>query len=145
MIAVDTNILVYAHRSEAPDHAAAATALRELSEGSARWAIPWPCLHEFMAVVTRPRYLRIPSTRLQACEQIEAWLESPGLTAIAESARHWITLRALIAAGNIVGNQVHDAKIAAVCLDAGVSEFWSAERDFSRYPTLRTRNPLVTG
>ena len=143
MIAVDTTILVYAHRRDAPDHEAASTALRELSEGSTRWAIPWACLHEFMAVVTRPRYLTTPSTQAQASEQIDAWLASPTLTTIAESGRHWLTFGALVAAGNIVGNQVHDAKIAAVCLDAGVREFWSADRDFSRYPSLRTRNPLV--
>lgn len=45
--------------------------------------------------------------------------------------------------GKIVGNQVHDAGIAAVCLDVGVGGFWSDDRDFSRYPTLCTRNPLV--
>ena len=143
MIAVDTTILVYAHRRDAPDHEAASTALRELSEGSTRWAIPWPCLHEFMAVVARPRYLTNPSTLTQAIEQVDAWLESPSLTTIAESGRHWLTFGALVAAGNIVGNRVHDAKIAAVCLDAGVREFWSADRDFSWYPSLRTRNPLV--
>ena len=98
-----------------------------------------------MAVVTRPRYLINPSTQAQASEQVDAWLASPTLTTIAESGRHWLTFGALVAAGNIVGNRVHDAKIAAVCLDAGVNEFWSADRDFSRYPSLRTRNPLVVG
>ena len=143
MIAVDTNILLYAHRKDAPDHVAASTALRDLSEGPTRWAIPWPCLHEFMAVVTRPRYFTIPSTQAQARDQVDAWFASPTFSTIAESRRHWLTFGALVAAGNIVGNQVHEAKIASVCLDAGVSEFLSADRDFSRYPSLRTRNPLV--
>jgi predicted nucleic acid-binding protein len=38
---------------------------------------------------------------------------------------------------------VHDARIAALCLQHGVRELWSADRDFNRFPALRTRNPLV--
>jgi predicted nucleic acid-binding protein len=52
VIAVDTNILVYAHREDSPFHDAAFRRVAELAEGQAVWAIPWPCLHEFLAIVT---------------------------------------------------------------------------------------------
>ena len=52
MIAVDTNILVYAHRKDATPHAQAAAAVTKLAEGKTAWAIPWPCVHEFLAIVT---------------------------------------------------------------------------------------------
>ena len=55
MIAVDTNLLVYAHRADAAEHAAALPVLRGLAEGRARWALPWPCIHEFIAIVTHSR------------------------------------------------------------------------------------------
>ena len=55
MIALDTNLLVYAHRRDSEWHAEATAAVRELAEGPAPWAIPWPCLHEFLAIVTHPR------------------------------------------------------------------------------------------
>ncbi len=46
MIAIDTNILVYARRREAPHHEAARRLLVELAEGQAGWVIPWPCIYE---------------------------------------------------------------------------------------------------
>ena len=55
MIAVDTNILVYAHRADSPFHDRARLILESLATGARAWAIPWPCAHEFFAVVTHPR------------------------------------------------------------------------------------------
>ena len=65
MIAVDTNILVYAHREDASFHKAASRAMTELAEGLAGWAIPWPCLHEFLAIVTHPRIYAPPTPRFR--------------------------------------------------------------------------------
>ncbi len=143
MIAFDTNILVHAHRRDSEWHQAAAACMREAAEGAALWAIPWPCLHEFFAVVTRPRVFSPPSTIAEAVHQIEGWMASPNLMVLAETADHWTTLRGLLSAGRIVGGAVHDARIAALCLQHGVSELLTADRDFSRFPALRTRNPLV--
>jgi predicted nucleic acid-binding protein len=50
----------------------------------------------------------------------------------------------LLARGNIVGGRIHDARIAALCLHHGVRELWTADRDFSMFPQLKTHNPLVT-
>src|SRR5215831_7831911 len=55
LIAVDTNILVYSHRPESPFHPAAKKLIEELRRSAALWAIPWPCLHEFVAVATHPK------------------------------------------------------------------------------------------
>ncbi|WP_201407984.1 hypothetical protein, partial [Mycobacterium intracellulare] len=77
MIAVDTNILVYAHRRDAEFHAVAAPTVKALAEGRPAWAIPWPCLHEFFAICTHPKIYNPPSTRSQAIAQIDAWLASP--------------------------------------------------------------------
>ena len=55
MIAVDTQILVFAHREDSPFHPAALAALTELAEGAAPWALPWPVVHEFLAIATHPR------------------------------------------------------------------------------------------
>lgn len=143
MIAVDTNILVYAHREDSPFHAAAIEKLTGLAEGLPLWAIPWPCLHEFLAIVTHPR-IYAPATPLdRALDQIEAWLASPSLRLLTEADAHWATLRRLLEAADVVGPQVHDARVAALCLQHGVSELWSADRDFGRFPGLRTVNPLV--
>lgn len=143
MIAVDTNILVHAYRRESPWHERAAGCVRELAEGRAPWAIPWPCVHEFLAVATHPRIWRPPSPLEDALGQVEAWLEAPTLTLLAEGVPHWEVLGELLRAGRIVGPQVHDARVAALCVAHGVRELWTADRDFGRFPTLRTINPLA--
>jgi uncharacterized protein len=145
LIGVDTNILVYAHREESPFHAVAAECPAKLAEGPAIWAIPWPCLHEFLAVVTHPRIYTPPTPLPRALDQVDAWLEAPTLVLLNESAAHWRSLRALLATGRIVGPKVHDARVAALCRDHGVRELWSADRDFSRFAGLTVVNPLARG
>jgi len=143
VIAVDTNILIYAHREDSPFHEPAFTRLSELAEGAATWAIPWPCLHEFIAIVTHPRIYAPPTPLPRALAQVDAWLESPTLALLAESTAHWQTLRRLLASSRVAGAQVHDARIAAICRQHGVRELWSADRDFSRFAGLAVANPLL--
>ncbi len=144
MIAVDTNLLVYAHRQDSPWHDAAEARIRELAEGRVQWAIPWPCLHEFLAIVTHPRIYAPPTPLSAAIDQITAWLESPRLVLLAESEGYWGILHPLLDAARVAGSQVHDARIAALCRLHGIAELWSADRDFSRFPDLTVRNPLVS-
>jgi predicted nucleic acid-binding protein len=84
MIAVDTNLLVYAHRRDSVWHVAAADVIRRLAE-TAQWAIPWPCVTEFYGVVTHPRIYKPPSTIAQATQQIELWRGSSGLAILTAS------------------------------------------------------------
>ena len=143
MIAVDTNILVYAHRRDSPFHDAARERLAELAEGRAAWALPWPCLHEFVGIVTHPRIYKKPTPLRRAVDQVDAWLESPIVSLLAESGGHWPALKPLLLASRVAGPQVHDARIAALCLQHGVRELWTADRDFGRFAPLRAVNPLV--
>jgi uncharacterized protein len=142
MIAVDTNILVYAHRGDAEFHPAAQSRIRELAEGRSGWAIAWPCLHEFFAIATHPKIYSPPSSREQAIDQIEAWLGSPTLFLIGEPADYWSRLKPLLLRGKVTGPMVHDARIAAICEAHGVHELWTADRDFMRFGTLKAVNPL---
>ncbi|KAA8962894.1 TA system VapC family ribonuclease toxin [Mycobacterium sp.] len=144
MIAVDTNILVYAHRRDAEFHSAAAEHIKALAEGRSAWAVAWPCLHEFFAICTHPKIYDPPSTPAQAIAQIDAWLASPSLSVLAEPPGYWDRLKAVLAAGRVSGPRVHDARIAALCVVHGVRELWSADRDFGRFgSTISVRNPLV--
>jgi len=140
MIAVDTNILVYAHRSDCPWHSTAAARLAEL--GSRRWAIPWPCVHEFLAIATHPRVFDPPSPLQDALQAVESWVESSTLTLISELDGYTEVLLSLLRQAQVTGPRVHDARIAALCLQHGISELWTADRDFSRFPDLVTVNPL---
>lgn len=143
MIAVDTNILVYAHRVESAWHDRSERAVRELAEGAGPWAIPWPCVHEFLAIATHPRIFRTPTPIAAAIDQVDAWLESPSVVTLAEDDDYWAMLRTLIGQARLDGPRVHDARVAALCLSHAVRELWTADRDFSLFPALRVRNPLV--
>jgi uncharacterized protein len=145
LIAVDTNILVYAHREDSPWHERAYSQIVQLAEGLAPWAIPWPCIHEFLAIVTHPRIYSPPTPLTKAVDQINAWLEAPSLHLLTEYEGYWQKLRTVIEAGRITGAQIHDARIAALCKLHGVRKLWTADRDFSRFPELNTQNPLVEG
>jgi toxin-antitoxin system PIN domain toxin len=143
MIAVDTNILVYAHREDSPWHDRARAALVRLAEGRASWGLPWPCVHEFFAIVTHPRIYKTPTPIEVALEALDGLLEAPGLALLAEVPAYWPELRRVLREGRIAGPVVHDARIAALCAVHGVRELWTADRDFSRFPGLAVRNPLV--
>ena len=143
MIAVDTNLLIYAHRGESPWHDRATARIRQLAESGQPWAIPWTCAHEFYGVVTNPRVFRPPSTPAEAIAQLDEWCSSPAVVFLGETDGHWRELKALLEAGRVAGPMIHDARIAAVCIAHGVRELWTADRDFGRFPALTTRNPLL--
>jgi toxin-antitoxin system PIN domain toxin len=143
MIAVDTNILVYAHREDSPWHDTAYANIVELAEGRSPWAIPWPCIHEFLAITTHPKIFSPPTPLSAAVDQVEALMESPSLVLLLESEGYWPQFREIIEAGRVAGGQIHDARIAALCELHGVKELWTADRDFTRFPSLSVRNPLI--
>jgi hypothetical protein len=143
MIAVDTNILVYALRQDADFHPRALAAMASLTSSGNRWGLPWPCLHEFLAIATHPRIYAPPTPLQIAIEALDVWLTAPGCTLLGEGPGYWERLQALLEKSKAIGPMVHDARIAALCLQHGVRELWTADRDFSRYGELRTRNPLA--
>lgn len=143
MIAVETNLLVYAHRREAPSHVRAAELLRECARGAERWAIPWPCVSEFFSIVTNPKIWRgAESTPAQALAQLDAWAASPSAVLLAEVDSTLEVLARLVRRAALKGPSIHDARIAAICLSHGVTELLTADRDFSRFHELPVRNPL---
>ena len=143
MLAVDSNVLVYAHRREVAEHAAARDFVRSLAEGSERWAIAWPCLYEFFSVVTNPRIWKgVASTPQQAWAQLAAWLAAPSLRLLAENESVPEILAELAQRPRVRGPIIHDARIAAICLAHGVDKLVSRDRDFSLFPELPVENPF---
>ncbi|MFQ5668236.1 MAG: TA system VapC family ribonuclease toxin [Candidatus Binatia bacterium] len=141
MIAVDTNLLLYAHREDAPWHKAATACLAELARGS--WAIPWPCIHEFLTIATHPRVFDPPSPLADALRAVDSWCSVGTLSLLHEVDGYWEVLAAMLRSSRVAGPKIHDARIAALCIQHAVSELWTADRDFSRFAGLTTRNPLA--
>lgn len=142
MIALDTNIIVYARREEAPNHERAKSLLTQLAEGDSPWALPWPCIYEFVRVVTHPRVFDPPTLLESALEDLDSLMQSPSLTLLREGPRHATFMQRLLKAGQAAGNLAHDAHIAALYVEHGVSELWTTDRDFARFPGIAVRNPF---
>lgn len=137
MIALDTNVLIAAHRSEHPQHEEALAHLVVAAEGEAPWGLPIFCLGEFLRVVTHAKVFTPPSRLEVAVEFIDRLLESPSLRLLLPEERFWTHFRSTLQDGAAGGNLVFDAQIAAVCSEHGVVDLVTGDRDFARFPALR--------
>lgn len=143
MVAVDTNVLVYAHRRETAEHEIASVLVRGLAEGQNPWAIPWPCVYEFFSVVTHPRiWKQRASSPDRAWSQLAAWLGSPTVRLIGETDDFPVVLANFVRRGRVRGPIVHDARVAAICIAHGSEKLLSRDRDFSLFPELKVENPF---
>jgi len=143
MRAVDTNILIYAEIHSSPHHDVARRLLKELAEGALPWAIPWPCVYEFLRVVTHPRVYYPPVPVSVALQDLRRVLDSPTLVLLQETQNHLDVMMSVIEEAGVSGNLIHDAHIAALCLEHGITEFISGDRDFARFSYLTVRNPFT--
>lgn len=146
MIAVDTNLLVYAHRRESAAHGAARRLMRGLAEGPRPWAIPWPCCYEFLSIVTNRRIWKDAATPPErAWRQLRAWTDSPSNRLLGETDGFLEIVGELCRRPKVRGPVVHDARVAALCLAHGVEALLTRDRDFRAFPELPTRDPLAGG
>jgi hypothetical protein len=144
LLAVDTNVLVYAHRREATEHATARELLRKLAEGNTPWGIPWPCVYEFFSIVTNARIWKgAASSPAQAWAQLSAWHASPPARFLGETAGFFPLLENFVMRPRVRGPVVHDARVAAICVAHGVDALLSRDRDFSLFPELPVDNPFA--
>lgn len=138
MIAVDTNILVYAHREELPKHEPARRRLTQLAEGAALWGLPVFCLGEFLRVITHPRLFDPPHSARESCDALSRLLASPSVSILMPGPGYAELLSQAVTEANAVGNLVFDAQIVAVCRETGVSALLTEDRDFDRFAGFGT-------
>lgn len=143
MRAVDTNVLVYAEIISSAHHDRALGLLTELAGDPRPWAVPWPCIYEFLRVVTHPRVFHPPVPMERALSDLGQILGSPSLRLLSETPRHAEIMGRVLVGGNVSGNLTHDAHIAALCLEHGVSELLTGDRDFRRFPELSVVDPFA--
>jgi toxin-antitoxin system PIN domain toxin len=133
LIAVDTNILVYAHREELPLHSKALARLTDLAESPLPWGLPVFCIAEFLRVVTHPKLFDPPSSIEDGLEAIAGLAKSPSLALLNPGAMYWDIFYEVARQSRVHGNLLYDAQIVAVCRENGVNDILSEDRDFSRF------------
>ena len=142
MIAIDTNLLVYAQRRHTAQHRAARRAIERASADRRGWGIPLPCIAEFWCVVTHPASSGGPSPAKAARGFLHALVVNGGASIWTPSTGFWERLTQLASDMKIAGARVFDLQIALVALESGATELWSHDRDFAGLPGLLVRDPL---
>jgi toxin-antitoxin system PIN domain toxin len=142
VILIDVNVLVYAHREDAPDHMAYLKWLQEAVRSEAPYGVSDLVLSGFLRVVTHPRVFRTPSPMNMALAFANALREHPNCVFISPGTRHWEIFTNLCRKTGVKGNLVADAYLAALAIESG-SEWITTDRDYSRFAGLRWRHPLV--
>ncbi len=141
MRCVDVNVLVYAHRAEAPNHAAHREWLEEARRGPEKLGLPAIVSSGFLRVVTHPRIFKQPTPLNIALEFLEILRASPATVPVLPGERHWEIFTNLCTQIDAKGNKVPDAFLAALAIEQGAT--WiSADRGFGGYPGLRWTHPL---
>ena len=141
MIALDTNILVYAHRAGVPEHGAAKRLIEEVAESSGGWCIPFPCVAEFWAVVTHPASTGRPSRPREARQFLDN-LVAAGAKILYPRTGAMDRLVELAVRLDVQGARIFDLQIGLICQDSGAREIWSHDRNFIAVPGLVVTDPL---
>lgn len=141
MILPDVNVLVYAHRGDAPDHAHFARWLEGIARGDEAFGLADSVLSGFPRIVTHPRIFTPPTPLEDALTFVERLRARPNRVPVAPGPRHWDLFASLCRRAGAKGNLVPDAYLAALAIESG-SEWITTDRGFARYPGLRWRHPL---
>ena len=141
MLLTDVNVLVYAHREDAPDHAAFRRWVEKTLESDEAFGLADIVLSRFVRVVTHPRVFNPPSRMSDALRFVDALRTAVNCVQISRGPRHWEIFTKLCRLPGIKGNLVADAYLAALAIESGC-EWVTTDRDFARFPGLRWRHPL---
>jgi len=141
MLAPDVNVLVYAHRSELPEHAVCRRWLEDVVDTDAAFALADLVLSGFVRVVTHPRVFATPTPLAEALAAAAALRAQPNRVPLEPGPRHWSIFERLCTESRAKGNVVADAYLAALAIESGC-EWVTTDRDYSRFPGLRWSSPL---
>jgi predicted nucleic acid-binding protein len=142
MIAVDSNLLIYAHRAGAPEHRAARRAIHKAARDARGWGIALPSITEFWSVVTRPDSIGGPSTPEQARNFLRALVLDAGAAVWLPQVGFWERLLRLAADLRTHGPRIFDLQIGLTALENGASEIWTHDRNFLAVSGLLVHDPL---
>ena len=136
----DVNVLVAAHREDAPEHERVRPWLEERLVGDESFGVSDLVLSGFVRVVTHPRVFAEPSTLDDALAFAAQVRGAPAVVPVHPGPRHWEIFTRLCESAAARGNLVPDACLAALAIESG-SEWVTFDRDFSRFDGLRWSLP----
>lgn len=142
MILIDANLLLFAYRPRAPQHAASREWLEAVLNGAELVRFAWLTVWAFLRISTNARVFEQPLSIGEAETAVAAWLVQPNAAVLEPGERYWDILRALLHESQAAGPLVMDAALAALALEHGAT-LYTTDRDFSRFPGLKWTSPLA--
>lgn len=142
MIALDTNLLVYAHRARTPESRAARRAIEVACNDTRGCGIAGPSLGEFWSIVTHRDSVGGPSSPLEACEFLQNLQEDGGVQIWLPVLDFGTRLFQLASDLGVLGARIFDLQIALTAFENGATELWTHDAGFVRLPGLRYRDPI---
>lgn len=143
MIAMDTNLLVYAHRAGAAEHRRARAAVERAARDPRGWGIPLGALVEFWSVVTHPAMPVRPSTAAEASSFIESLVSTGGAEIWVPAPGFGRRLMQAAEAHRVTGSRIFDLQIALNALECGATEIWTHDTRFQSILGLEVRDPIA--
>lgn len=141
MILVDANLLLYAYDPRSPHHARSRAWVEETLSGPDPVRLSWITILAFLRIATNARVFEQPLSMSEARGIVSDWLALPSVDTLEPGARYWPILEDLLDIAQVSGPLVMDAALGALALEHGAT-LCTSDVDFSRFPRLRTRNPL---
>jgi toxin-antitoxin system PIN domain toxin len=142
VLAVDTNILVYAADVDSKFHAPCRDWLERQRKRPDAWYTTWSIIYEFLRVTTHPRVMRRPWNATAAWQFVAALLASPGLSLLVATERHADVAAEVVAElPHLSGNLIHDAHTAILMREHGIKRICTRDTDFTRFPFLEVMDP----
>jgi len=142
VIVIDANILLYAYDADSDKHAKARAWVEEVFSGASPVGLPWQTVSAFMRIVTNPRLTGKRFTPAEVVEIVHEWVNQPNVRLLGPGDDHWNFLRQMMVDGQARGPLVTDAQLAALTIEYG-GVLHTTDRDFSRFPGLRWKNPIA--
>ncbi len=142
MIALDTNLLIYAHRAGVPEHARAQRSIEQALGHPLGCGIALPCAAEFFSIVTHPTATGRPSTATEAGAFLRLLEEEGGARWLAPGPSFASRLAQTAADLGVAGARIFDVQVALCSLDGGATELWTHDAGFVHVPGLRLHDPL---
>jgi hypothetical protein len=142
VIVLDANVLLYAYSPAFPEHGNARECVEELFSADALVGLPWQTISAFIRILTHPHLpgVRLPITKI--LEIVESWFAQANVRPLSPGERHWSLFQQMLLEGQARGPMTTDAQLAALTIESG-GVLYTTDRDFSRFPGLRWKNPLI--
>jgi len=143
-LALDTNILIYAHFEQYPEHASSREFLKTLLTKPDTFYLGWQVYYEYLRLATHPRLHKIPLTSKRAAEDMKTYLNDPRCRILTETESHQKTIEEILKklpSGR--GNFLHDCHYAALLKEHAIDTIVTADTDFKKFDFLKVINPIA--